>query len=201
MMRAFALVACLLSPSCASAGGPVALAPPKGPTAALTRRIVYLGPGAVACPISPRLAYTAGHVMVLGGGEYMTWEGQGEKGRARLVARPDGDLALIETEAEVPFPAHSNLATTAPEVGDEVVIATRTEFMLDRQEISLYQGRVFGIDREGRLLVDTNSCPGSSGGCVWNAKGDVVAIHTGVKVWPSHPWVRAMNTNAPVWRR
>lgn len=131
--------------------------------------------GAQICPISPTVALTARHVAIrgiftwgypssrLGGTVVMSW----------LDKRRDvGALIIAQGPA---FDRWFKLATQTPSVGDKVFIQgfdTDDDFRtvwIAVQVVYIYAGQ---------LAYDGTSGPGSSGSCVLNRAGEVVAINT-----------------------
>lgn len=165
----------LLSLSLILAAAPLYAAPP--PTAAIVSVIGRFGM-AQACPVAADLAITNAHVvdpfptqgnMPLVG---LRWNG----GIVRpLGASSTEDLALLTPTSDL-FPSWYPLATEAPAIGEELwwvgydwrgrsrVLTRRT-----------FRGEVVAVVA-GTISLNIETPGGSSGSCVLNARGEVVAI-------------------------
>lgn len=136
-----------------------------------------------ACPISPTLALTAGHVVYkeintsLGIEEkviFVVWESKdGEHGRLSPRGTwSNRDLAMVVTD--IPFPGFYVPSPNRPKVGDAVYLVgydhkRRLERRVVRAKItSLYAGLIIYDDTPG---------PGSSGSCVVNEAGQLLGVN------------------------
>jgi hypothetical protein len=136
-----------------------------------------------ACPISETQALTAEHVtsVALPTGTHrvmpLIWsDSLGNTGWGReVLADLTRDLSLFES-MEGKFKKWFSLSQTEPKPGDEIYIlgydfakgAIRKEF----------KAKVLNSDG-AHLVYSRGGEPGSSGSCVLNEKGEVVAINTG----------------------
>jgi V8-like Glu-specific endopeptidase len=155
----------------------LAAAPLPPPTAAIVSVIGRFGM-AQACPVAANLAITNAHVvdpfptnagMPLMG---LRWDG----GLVRpLTASSFEDLALLTPMGE-PFPSWYPLAAETPAVGEELWWVgydwgKRSRALTRRT----FRGDVVAVVA-GTISINAETPSGSSGSCVLNARGEVVAI-------------------------
>lgn len=144
--------------------------------------------GGSACPISPTLALTSGHVVQVAGRDgFQGYTYSADNGDEGFLQPPDNALfAFSDIAILLPFPNGKRfskfygLAAERPSVGDEVII-----FGYDwRDKKRAYATRVWTtkiIRIQARTLVlEDHATPGSSGSCVITTKdGKVVGINRG----------------------
>ncbi len=175
-MRALLVPALLLSAPLASADTP--------DTSGILS-VVNLAGFAHACPIGPRLAITARHVVDSDPlhAEIPTYPqrwfqdvvGASEHGLL-MTARTSGpfDLALVESDDE--FAMYYPIAAEAPKPGETLTWLSynfgKRSKAFERKPLSGKVARVFA----GMIVMDEETVAGSSGSCVLNGRGEVVAI-------------------------
>ncbi len=154
-----------------------------------------------ACVISSigedgKIALTAKHVVeeegvVIGA---QTWSSVGHGKGAFKIAwmDPDHDIAQVVLFGQNSL-ASAQVRTTPPEVGEEITIDA---VIVDTPTI--IHGRIIGIHKEGGLLMDATVWPGTSGGCVKDMRGRVLAIVTGT-VSRQDGAARPISTAFPIW--
>lgn len=142
-----------------------------------------------ACAIGPRLALTNGHIVDIrpfdvGVAPFpFVWsDGTGASGF--LVPLRGGlerarDLASVEPFGEGTFPHYLPLASEAPKPGDRVFFLgydwTNRKRALGDEVIEAKVTRVVAL----HLVFVPSGQPGSSGSCIVNEAGEVVAINEG----------------------
>jgi V8-like Glu-specific endopeptidase len=196
-VRLIALAASVVFPACsgcASGGKPRTDLAPK-PDTSLQIRVVGRWSTASACPIGPRMALTAAHVVdprpfdktpyspvAFQQGEtvgtFTVLERKDAKGAVleQMVSR-SRDLAYVESNVELVGWYH--LAEKAPQPG-----ATVYFYGLDwRNKKNAFAERVWTATVlrtvAGIVIYDPAGEPGTSGSCVLNEDGQVVAVNTG----------------------
>lgn len=135
-----------------------------------------------ACQVGPLVALTAAHVVARGSETFsMRWSDHaGNAGRLEAPAGPASkreDLAVMVSDR--PFARWYEVAKDAPKVGD---IVTVTGFQWGgRGRVLLERVVVTRVARvvAGHLELRDGAKPGSSGSCVLNALGELVAINVG----------------------
>lgn len=139
-----------------------------------------------ACPINSTDALTADHVAVSrevvwgpfsGFAPYVIWGDQlGNTGTAQWQwSDKRRDLSLIRiVKDSPPFTAYLRRAKAAPRVGDNVFVVG---FKWGKGVGDwTNESKVSGV-QAGMLIYETSPGPGSSGSCVLNEAGEVVAIN------------------------
>jgi trypsin-like peptidase len=146
-------------------------------------RLVGRFSSAHACPISPTLALTNAHVIDLQPFDnwpaypYSWSDGKGHDGV--VVPRVVGDSADIAAMKPIDgeFSIYYEVADDAPRVGDKVRLLgydwSRREKVYGDVVVEATVSRVVA----GSLILSEAGGPGSSGSCVLNADGRVVAIN------------------------
>ena len=137
---------------------------------------------AQACPIAPDRALTSAHVV----GDYdrFIWSAQGQQG---LLGAPSTtikdrfrDLAVVAPYRGA-FPRAYVLASAAPAPGARVWFAG-FDF---RRKRDAFAQRIFAAEVirvfNGHVVYSPAGVPGTSGSCVLNVAGEVVAINMGGK--------------------
>lgn len=129
-----------------------------------------------ACPISATEALTNAHVA----NEYFVWSSRGVSGT--LAPGHDSsyrDLSWIKPEGETQFPTWYPIATEAPVEGQRLWFVGYDW----RDSGKAFGPRVFSVEVirviGGHVAYKPAGVPGSSGSCVLNEKGEVVAINKG----------------------
>lgn len=147
--------------------------------------VVNLAGFAHACPIGPKLAITARHVVdadplkpevpMYPQRWFQDVPGASEHGILDPI-RTSGysDLALAESDDT--FAMYYSIAAEAPKPGDTLTwlsynFAKRSR-AFDRKPLNGKVARVFA----GMIVMDEETVPGSSGSCVLNDRNEVVAI-------------------------
>lgn len=136
-----------------------------------------------ACPLGMETALTNRHVM--SGGEFMWGVGDGEEfhglvqtdaSQAQYTFR---DLVRIYPSTPQRFPGWYTVALKAPKIGDKVFL-TSYDWENEKKAFlpKTIEAKVTGVDL-GKLLFAPKGAPGSSGGCILNAQGEVLAINKG----------------------
>jgi trypsin-like peptidase len=153
-----------------------------------TLRLIGRFSSAHACPIEPRVALTNGHVIDMRPFDrdvapfpYAWSDGTGASGfLVPLELERGRDLARVQPlrEGEV-FPHPLRVAQLAPEAGDRVWLlgyswANRKRAMED----DVIEARVMRVVALHLIFVPSGR-PGSSGSCLVNDAGEVVAINEG----------------------
>jgi hypothetical protein len=137
------------------------------------------GNRAHACPIAMDKALTNGHVT--GNSSQWIW-GVSDGEEAHGITRTDWtdgfrDLAQIVPDSAQRFPKWYSLAKSAPKVGDKVYFLGYD--WRDKKRgygERTFDGKVTRI-QNGELIFDGQGQPGSSGSCILNEAGEVVAIN------------------------
>lgn len=156
-------------------------APPPAAVKTASREVLVIRAGTVRClgaPIAASLLLTANHCA---DGPQVSWEARdGRRGTASVVLRRvDRDLVLARVDGPVQFAFWLRPARALPEEVETVW----ARFLIPRTDVvALVEGNfvaevTLGGDRHC-VLVDGLSGPGSSGGVLLNARGEVVAIHS-----------------------
>ncbi len=91
------------------------------------------------------------------------------------------DVAILEAEVDCPC---APIAKEAPKPGDEVeVVGYPMQHVIEGIK-TFFKGHVFGdIKDPARTLFSGFAMPGSSGGGIYNKKGELVGITSGVPTW------------------
>lgn len=153
-----------------------------------------------ACAISPKLAITVGHVMVTPRANLhdqigrvisveKVWQGPN-------FVTPDGlvdSLVLVRVVGEGAFLDFAQKATHPPGVGDKIVVVGVTDPPLRAP----FFGTALTMDPIGRLLLDATVWPGTSGSCVLNSRGQVLAVIS--STFMERDILRPLGTALPVW--
>lgn len=141
-------------------------------------RLIGSGFMAQGCPIAPRTLLTARHVAApaKGGRASAIW--QDAAGHVGTAWSDDYDLRrdLAVMQSDVDFERIVTRAAAAPAIGEKLtlfVYDTRTA--LAARPVTVTVENVVAA----HVIVTAKSRPGSSGGCVLNAKGELVAIISG----------------------
>lgn len=135
------------------------------------------------CPVSATEALTAEHVVTtpIDGGfrtSLAIWgDGLGNTGTVTWkwsdIRR---DISMVETvKGTSPFNGYFHVAKSEPQPGDAVYIVGFN--YKNRIEDYLVKAKVLG-SQAGVLIYDSTPGPGSSGSCVLNSHGEVVAINS-----------------------
>lgn len=195
-MRALAAVAlsavtvgCL--PACAGKTAP-RVAPEAPPDTSKMLKVIGRWTIASACPVEAHRALTAAHVVdprpfyKYPGFMPLVWQQGTRGGVLRVDRREDGeplvqwerDLGIIVTETPMEF---YPIADVRPGPGDTIWLSgydwrDRKRAFADRVWTAKVLRLVAGI-----LVFDPAGEPGTSGSCILNAKGEVVAINVGGK--------------------
>ncbi len=137
---------------------------------------------ASACPVGPRTVVTAAHVIDPNPFDpkapYLSVRWQqgtrsGYAGNATQGSRFARDLAIIEPDPDVEF---YPIAPEAPKVGAKVWISGWDWRDRDRAfKTRIWESKVTH-SVAGLLIIDPNTEPGSSGSCILDDQGRVVAI-------------------------
>lgn len=184
LARIFAAALCLASSSaCAAKARPITgtvSVAPQGPD--LSGVLALMGDGgmAQACPIAPDAALTNAHVV---GKDYerFIWE---SRGRIGLLGAPSStikdrfrDLARVAPQDGTTFPHWYAVAKEAPKAGDKV----RFRGWDFRKRRDAFAARDFDsvVLRvvNGHVIYHPPGVRGTSGSCVLNAGGEVVAVN------------------------
>lgn len=162
----------LLTTGCATKVAPIA--PPVVITIPAMSLIGRTG-FAHACPAGG-VIYTAAHVaeMVTSEGAAVPLSYMWQQGEHEGVTRPflvsfQRDLAILEVTGE---PIYFPLAALPPKEGDPVYWFA---FEYDPIHVTKVQGAVNAL-MAGHVSFSPAPTPGSSGSCIFNAKGEVVGI-------------------------
>lgn len=145
-------------------------------------RIVGNGPNgqmftAHACPLGSGIALTNTHVTSAGA---LQWDAAGASGPLDIVTLSDRyrDLAAVRP-LYGSFPRTYQVAKDPPEVGERLWFVGYDY----RKPKDAYKPRVFVVEVvnvfAGIVLYSPTGLRGSSGSCVLNARGEVVAINRG----------------------
>lgn len=180
-----ALLLVLLS-GCASVGIGGQVPTFSAPDTDAILRVVGRFASAHACPVSETLALTSAHVtdlrpfdMALPAFPAAWSDGAGREGWLRpLRVEVARDLALMQSD--VAFARHYAVAATPPVAGEKLWTLAYDW----RRWASMYGPRVLDV-RVLRVVARTvifapELYPGSSGACVLNASGEVVAVNAAV---------------------
>lgn len=154
-------------------------APPAVKTA--SRQVLEVRVGQSRClgaPISAALIVTANHCVPA---PQLEWRSRdGRAGLAQVVRREvDRDLAIARVEGPAEFSFWLLIARALPEEADPVW----ARFFIPGADVAALVGGSFvaevtlGEDRHC-VLVDGMGGPGSSGGVLLNARGEVLAVHS-----------------------
>lgn len=135
---------------------------------------------AQACPVDPDLAITNSHVIdpfpLVKEAPYLRARWNGGY-LLPLDASWAEDLALVERDANAdPFPMTYPVAANAPAVGEQLWWGGYDWSKPGRAlRFRTFTGRVVEV-RGGVFSLDTETPGGTSGGCVLNARGEVVGV-------------------------
>lgn len=148
-----------------------------------------------ACVVGPDRAYTVAHVVK--DTKVVEWKGKTLNGGiAQIVwTDPAKDLAIIQAEEPGFETMPLRIAKQAPELGEELIVIG---LMYDKPAI--WYVRAISLDPEGRLLLDGMAFPGTSGGCVVNQGGELVAVLQSSEIVLNIPSQRSWLTAVPLWR-
>lgn len=131
------------------------------------------------CPVGPRQAYTAYHVVILyrPGAVYfipLVWATADRSGSAYpLYGDSRRDLAVLLSDTD--FPGFYPRAKESPKVGDELTV-TGFDWKRDGLPRKTKKVKVTGTSG-GSIWTDDTLGPGSSGSCLVNAHGEAVGVH------------------------
>jgi hypothetical protein len=135
-----------------------------------------------ACPVAPHAALTSRHVAFGDDDKPETYVWSDEVGGIGVVKGLDysawADLAIMTTTTA--FARTFEIADTEPKLGDSLYLVnfdyseTRRPAMSHQIVSMTYEGRV-----GAQMNYKPRGTPGSSGSCVFNAEGKVVAINQG----------------------
>ena len=147
----------------------------------VSRIISVIGPGSVAhaCPISPNLALTAGHVVrdVEPGGGSTTHAYRAENGEWAgfvdpAMASDYEDAGFLR--AETPFPSWYTFALRPALPGERLWWLGYDWSKKSRAfQRRVFSGRVINVIA-GSIILDVPTPPGSSGSCVLDSSGKVI---------------------------
>jgi hypothetical protein len=190
---------CLAFFALAEAGHCADLTRPSLPPGPIEWRSSYLvesagGGAAHICAVGPFLAYTARHV-VENVGEAAEWRLGATTGRLKVMQRYN-KRDLVSVLSDTPFPYFSPVAADAPLMGADLWLRG---FLWRLDNRVAYRSQVIGLDHDNELSSAGPSGKGASGSCVWNAAGQVVAIHTSAVMYGQQPYVFFMSNHEPVW--
>jgi V8-like Glu-specific endopeptidase len=156
----------------------------KEPTPDLGRVLAMHGrfSSAQACPIGERRALTAAHVLDIMPFEqnaplvwyrFESWNLQVRGVAKPILVASATDLGLVELSEPVEF---FPIAERAPEVGERLYwIGFDFDKTRNAMGQKLFSGEVLLV-HAGSIIVDAETSPGTSGGCVLNARSEVVGI-------------------------
>ena len=170
-MRLLALMLLLLA-------GPVTPVDTSGVTAIFGRFSTGHG-----CPVSPDTMYTAAHVVAPApftdfGHTPIRWSAKGVAGIAYVMEMdPSADIALLKSVQA--FPKWYKIAEEPPKLEEQVAMvgydfSKPSKAFMDK----FFLFKVTWIVA-GHVIYDGTAGPGSSGSCVLNEAGEVVAINVG----------------------
>ena len=139
-----------------------------------------------ACPTSPITAVTAGHVVDLRPFDRdvspyaLMWSAAGKTGSLYPVKQDwYRDLAYLVPSDGEEFPVWFKQAEHAPAAADKLYILgydwSERKKLMDDKRYEVTAVRIVA----GHLFYSESSKPGSSGGCVLNADGEIVGIVEG----------------------
>jgi len=146
--------------------------------------VSYPGGLGTACPVSASVAITAGHVaqdespfrpprLVMMRGGSAVWGGYLN---ADFASDYEDAGFLKVDEDSAPFPSWYEFAMKAPEIGERLWwVGYDWRKRKDAGVLRLFTGRVVSL-RGGMVFMDTETTPGSSGSCVLNSEGKIVAV-------------------------
>ncbi len=167
--------------------------------AAAIKLVTPDGRTGVACVVAPRVAYTALHVVE--GYQAVHWR---PADAGPLSPAGDAVVTWMDDKRDL-----ARLLLTSGNVGDQkVTLASRAvegESVLLVNDDFVTQGRMFfvgrlsGLKDKRTLVMDITGFPGSSGGCVLNAAGELVAIYQGQLYQPKVPSAKSVGYGAPIW--
>lgn len=189
------LLACSLSActqvGCATTGGSLSL--PASPIIPYDAGIIIgsrsLDSSGSACVVAPTLAVTAAHVVHAKDQQLEWFHTRLRVGGMVHVFAFNGpkDLATISPDEGV-FPVVAPIAKEAPVAGEEVRIIGMMEHFQ-----TIFTGHVLGVEENGALILDAMIYPGTSGGCIFNMKGEVIGVAQRVE------WVPGMSPGQRGW--
>lgn len=153
------------------------------------------------CPVTPTLALTASHMTDVTPFGFRTtpaayrWSMLNAEGSVEPIGKvSSADLGVVETD--VPFPAWNKAAIAAPAVGDYLWLVG---YDWDNKEKG-YAAEVIRVRVTrvvaGHVIYHPAGKPGSSGSCVWNQDGQVVAIN----VWGQDVGTDEVGIGVGIWR-
>jgi hypothetical protein len=196
------LVLALLASGCALNPRPTA---PSTSTPDLTGVMKLFGrfSSAHACPVGERMAVTNAHVSDLRPFDRdfplypFRWsDDSGHSGvvDSTLVER-SSDLAILVPVDEETFPRYYKVAQTAPAVGDRVwFLGYSWKTAKEAYSTRVITGTILRIVAD-HIVISEAGEPGSSGSCVLNANGEVVAINA----WRTEIGTDAVGIAVGVW--
>lgn len=149
-----------------------------------------------ACVVGPDRAYTVAHVVK--DAKVVEWKGKTLSGGVAQIVwiDPTKDLAIIQAEEPGFETIPLRPAKRAPELGEELIVIG-----LMQDKPAIWYVRAISIDPEGRLLLDGMSFPGTSGGCIVNQEGELVALLQGSEILINIPSQRSWLTALPMWKQ
>lgn len=174
------------------------LASPKTPepdTSGILDLVGRLGM-AHACPVGPRVAYTNAHVLDINAFNPIdlqpyVWSAKGTLGFLDVTLGPQAvflypGLDLGHFLSDVPFPMYYPIAKKHPEIGEELFLVNldwSDKKHAGKQELVKVKV-LWAIS--AHIILDKPGAPGSSGGCILNSSGEVVAINSWGKELDNH---------------
>lgn len=160
-----------------------AIADPE-PPAALARIVSVIGTSSAghACPVTPELAITAGHVVeshrAFGPPDRQAYRGESSEWAGFLdpeFASGYEDAGFLRA-VDRPFPTVFEFALRAPVPGERLWwVGYDWRKQKNAGVRRVFSGRVVAIVA-GSIFFDAPTDPGSSGSCVLNSEGKIVAV-------------------------
>lgn len=134
-------------------------------------RLSHQGGYGMGCAISPTKLLTATHVIRGKETGLSTEDGPVQ------VLSTQGDLALLRLNIGEFKKKVLKISGILPIPGD---LLYYSGVLYDDTITPSYWGTVLAYDKEGYLVMESSTFPGTSGTCVLNAEGEVVGVLTGV---------------------